>query len=276
MRAVRMRPATRGRIERHAFRSVHLSPRHPGTAGVTPLHAIGAGIAAWLARVVASSPAPDAVSAAAVTAIVVAAVLWTPTWRVLRHGITIVHEAGHGAAATLTGRRLAGIRLHSDTSGLTVSVGKPRGPGMVLTLAAGYPAPCVAGLLAAWAVGAGHAAIALWGALVLLAAVLLQIRNWFGLWTLLVSGTVIGAATWLLDPAWQMRIALTLAGVLLTGGLRAVLELPAARRGGRRGRSDADQLARLTVLPAGGWVAAFVVLAAAALPLAVALIAGGV
>src|SRR5206468_12401515 len=146
-----------------------------------------------------------------------------------RHGITIVHEAGHGFAATSTRRRLTGIRLHSDTSGLTVSVGRPRGPGMVLTLAAGYPAPSAAGLLAAWAVGAGHAAAALWGALLLLVLVLVQIRNWFGLWSVLVSGVLVAAATWWLDPVWRMRIALALTALLLLGGLRAAVELGAAR-----------------------------------------------
>ena len=47
------------------------------------------------------------------------------TWRVVRNAITIAHEGGHAAAAVLTGRRLRGIRLHSDTSGLTIMKGKP-------------------------------------------------------------------------------------------------------------------------------------------------------
>jgi hypothetical protein len=206
-------------------------------------------------RIVAPSPAPDALDLVAVTAVVVALLL-LPTWPRLRHGITIVHEAGHGVAATLTGRRLAGIRLHSDTSGLTVSVGRPRGPGMAITLLAGYPAPSAAGVLVAWAVGAGHAAAALWGALVLLVLVLVQIRNWFGLWSVLVAGVLVGAATWFADPAWRMRAALALAVLLVGGGLKAALELPAARR--RDGRSDADQLAAVTRLPSALWLLAFV------------------
>ena len=44
-----------------------------------------------------------------------------------------MHEAGHALTAVLTGRRLTGIRLHSDTSGLTLSTGRPSGPGMVAT-----------------------------------------------------------------------------------------------------------------------------------------------
>lgn len=237
-----------------------------------PLGAATAVLAAIVARIAASSPAPAPLDDLVVALLVALAVAWHPLWRRLRHGITIVHEAGHGFAATLTRRRLAGIRLHSDTSGLTVSVGRPRGPGMVLTLAAGYPAPCAAGVLAAWAVGAGHAALALWAALLLLALVLVQIRNWFGLWTVLVSAALVGAATWWLGPIWRMRIGLALAALLLLGGLRATCELVPSRRRERRGTSDADQLARITVLPGGAWTAAFVLAGLVALAAGVMLL----
>lgn len=206
-------------------------------------------------RIVAPSPAPAALDVVLAVA-VVGGLLLLPTWPRLRHAITIVHEAGHGAAATLTRRRLAGIRLHSDSSGLTVSVGRPRGPGMALTLLAGYPAPSVVGVLMAWAVAAGHAAAALWGALVLLLLVLVQIRNWFGLWTVLVAGVLVGAVTWFADPVWQLRAALAVTALLVLGGLRAAVELPAARR--RDGLSDADQLARITRVPVGFWLLVFV------------------
>ncbi|MDQ1512461.1 MAG: Peptidase M50B-like, partial [Microbacteriaceae bacterium] len=43
------------------------------------------------------------------------------------------------------------------------------------------------------------------------------------------------------------------------------LELPGARRRERARTSDADQLARITVLPAAAWVALFVLAALAAL-----------
>ena len=220
-------------------------------------------------RMTAPSPVPGALDLVGVV-VVVGALLLLPTWPRLRHGITIVHEAGHGAAATLTRRRLAGIRLHSDTSGLTVSVGRPRGPGMVLTLLAGYPAPSAAGVLITWAVAAGHAAAALWAALGLLLLVLVQIRNWFGLWSVLVAGVLVGAVTWFADPAWRMRAALALAALLVLGGLRAVVELPAARGGA----SDADQLARVTHVPVGVWLLLFVLLALAGAAGAGALLVG--
>ncbi|MFD1722629.1 M50 family metallopeptidase [Amnibacterium endophyticum] len=228
-----------------------------------------AALAALWARIVATSPAPGPLDAVLVPA-VVTALLLSPAWPHLKHGVTIVHEAGHGAAATATRRRLRGIRLHSDTSGLTVSVGPPRGPGMVLTLLAGYPAPSAAGLLVAWAVAAGHSSAALWGCLVLLAAVLVQIRNWFGLWSVLVAGAVVGPVTWFADPAWRTRAALAVAALLLVGGLRAALELPRAHR--RERGSDADQLARLTAVPAAVWLALFIVLAAGCVAAAAALL----
>ena len=92
-------------------------------------------------RVSATAPPPSS-STLIATATVAALLVLSPTlWRTSRHVVTIAHEGAHGVAALLTGRRLSGIRLHSDTSGLTVSAGRPTGPGMVLTCAAGYTGP---------------------------------------------------------------------------------------------------------------------------------------
>ena len=72
-------------------------------------------------------PAPGLVLAAAAVAVLL--VLHPTLWRVSRVLVTITHEGGHAVAAVLAGRRLQGIRVHSDTSGLTVSRGRPSGPG---------------------------------------------------------------------------------------------------------------------------------------------------
>ena len=128
--------------------------------------------------------------------VLVLAALAVPTvWHVVRHLVTIVHEAGHATVAVLSGRRLAGIRVHTDTSGLTTSWGPKRGPGLVLTLTAGYPAPALVGLGVAWLLSRGYAVGALWVLLVLLALVLVQIRNLYGLWAVLVSAAVLVAVT---------------------------------------------------------------------------------
>jgi hypothetical protein len=65
-------------------------------------------------------------------------VLVPRVWPVTRMLVTITHMGAHAVAAVCAGRRLQGIRQHSDTSGLTVSSGRPSGPGMVVMLAAGY------------------------------------------------------------------------------------------------------------------------------------------
>jgi len=67
------------------------------------------------------------------TAVVALVAVWAyPVWRVARHVVTIAHEGGHALAALVSGRRLTGIWLQSDTSGLTLSKGRPTGLGMVI------------------------------------------------------------------------------------------------------------------------------------------------
>lgn len=190
-------------------------------------------------------------------------VLLPATWHTVRHAVTVMHEGGHGLAAVLSGRRLTGIRLHSDTSGLTVSKGPARGPGMVVTLLAGYTAPALAALGASWMLSRGYAAGLLWALLVVLALLLVQIRNWFGLWVILVGGAVVFAVTWFAPTEWQLVFGHLVSVVLALGALRAAIELQSSRRRTPNGRSDADQLARLTHLPGLFWVFVFVLVALA-------------
>ncbi len=193
----------------------------------------------------------------AALAVAVALVAVPRLWWVTRHAVTIAHEGAHGLVALAAGRRLSGIRLHSDTSGLTVSAGRPTGVGMVLTCAAGYTGPALFGLGAAALLAAGRAVALLWGLVVLLALLLVQIRNWYGLWSVLVTGAVVGAATWWLPPEAQAVFAAVVTWFLLVAAPRAVLELHAARRRRRASDSDADQLARLTGIPGLVWVGVF-------------------
>jgi hypothetical protein len=216
-------------------------------------------------RALATQDRPPVAVMLATAAIALLLVLYRPAWGVSRHVVTIVHEAAHGVAALLAGRRLGGIRLHSDTSGLTVSRGKPRGAGMVLTFLAGYPGPALFGLAAAAVLGGGHAVGLLWAALAGLALLLLQIRNWFGLYSVLVSGAAVFAVSWWPDEQWQSACAYLITWFLLLAAPRPVLELQAKRRAGGARDSDADRLARLTGLPGLVWVGVFAVLSFGAL-----------
>ncbi len=218
-------------------------------------------------------PGPWVVVATAVGAGMLVA---TPAaWSVSRHVLTLVHEGAHGVAALLTGRRLAGIRLHSDTSGLTVSHGRPTGAGMVVTAVAGYVGPALVGLGAAWLLSTGRAVAVLWALLALLALLLVQIRNWFGLWSVLVSTAVVLAASWWLAAEARSAFAYLVTWFLLLAAPRPVLELRVARRRRRSRDSDADQLARLTHLPAALWMLLFLAVTVVALLLGVVLLLPG-
>ncbi|HEY9369192.1 M50 family metallopeptidase [Streptomyces sp.] len=203
--------------------------------------------------VLGTQPAPELwiVIATAVAALLV--VVPRPAWRLSRNAITIAHEGGHGLIALITGRRLEGIRLHSDTSGLTVSRGRPTGLGMILTAAAGYTAPPLLGLGGAWLLTAHRVTLLLWLATALLLAMLVMIRNAYGVLTVVLTGAAFLLVSWLTDPAVQAAFAYTVVWFLLLGGVRPAFELQAKRRHGGASDSDADQLSRLTHVPPAMW-----------------------
>jgi hypothetical protein len=194
-------------------------------------------------------------------ALALVAVTWTTVWRWTRTVVTIAHEGGHALVAVLAGRGLTGIRLHADTSGLTVSTGARRGPGLVFTFLGGYPAPSLLGIGGALLVAADQAALMLWIAIALLVATLVHVRNAFGVFSVLATGVLVGAVAWWGQPRLQDGFAAALCWFLMFGGVRAVHEL---RRSRRRGASDADMLGSLTWLPRGMWVLVFWLIAAAA------------
>ena len=211
----------------------------------------------WWERL--TTPAASAPGAVVLGALAVALLVVLPrtTWPVARHVVTLVHEGGHALAAFVSGRRLHGVRLHADSSGLTLSRGARRGFGAVLTLASGYPAPALLGLACAAVLVRGYVLAVLAGLLVALALLLLQVRNWFGLWSVLVVGAVLVGAAWYLPDVWQQAFALALTWFLLLAAVRPVLELGTSRRRGRAAGSDADQLAGLTHVPGAVWTSLF-------------------
>ncbi|GAA4931085.1 M50 family metallopeptidase [Actinoplanes utahensis] len=202
------------------------------------------------------------------------AVAITVVWRVTRNAVTIAHEGGHALIALLSGRKLKGIRLEFDTSGLTLSAGRPTGLGMILTLLGGYIAPSLVGVLGAWLLGGNRITLLLWLAVALLLLMLINIRNFFGVISLVVTGAIVFAVSWYASA--QVQAAFAYAGVwfLLFGGVRPVFELQRLRSRGRMRDSDADQLARLTHLPALFWVGVFLVVNLLALATGAFLLAG--
>lgn len=198
-------------------------------------------------RALVTQPVPGAPVAALIGGIALVAVLLA--WPLVRLLVTVCHEAGHAVIALLAGRRLSGIRLHSDTSGLTVSRGRPSGPGMVATLFAGYPAASVLGLGAAWLAGAGHAIGLLWLLVVLLALMLLKLRNFYGALVVLGLGVVVAVVSWYATPVVAGWLGTGIAWLMLLAAPRPVVELLARHRPG----SDAAQLSGLTHVPKVVW-----------------------
>ena len=223
-------------------------------------------------RVSGSQPLPPAwvIGLTALLALVV--VMNSESWRVTGKLITIAHEGGHALVSVLSGRRLDGIRLHADSSGVTYSRGRRSGPGLVLTAAAGYVMPSLLGAGAAWLLAARHLTAMLWLALVLLAATFLAIRNLFGALAVLVTAVAVFAVSYYATPAVQAGFAYLAVWFLLFGGVRPVLELARGRRRRWARGSDADQLARLTGAPAGLWITLFVLVAFSALIVGAALV----
>jgi Peptidase M50B-like len=202
------------------------------------------------------------------------AVAFRPVWRVARNAVTIAHEGGHALIALLTGRKLRGIRLEFDTSGLTLSAGRPSGPGMMFTLLAGYIAPSLIGVLGAWLLGGNRITLLLWLTVVLLLLMLINIRNLFGVLSVLITGAIVVIVSWYASA--QVQAVFAYAGVwfLLFGGVRPVFELQSLRSRGRMPESDADQLAHVTRVPALFWVTVFLIVDLAALVVGALLLAG--
>jgi hypothetical protein len=214
-----------------------------------------------LSRVAQTQPEPprEVVLATAAAALVV--VLSRRTWPLARTVITIAHEGGHATAAVLARRRLRGIRLHSDTSGVTLSHGRPSGPGMVFTAAAGYVAPSLAGAAYAALLWVDHITAALWLGIAALLVMLVFIRNVYGVVAVVGTGAIVAGVALFTEPQVQAAFAYAFAWFLLLGGVRPVFELQRLRRLRMAPDSDADQLARLTRVPGLLWVGWFAVVA---------------
>lgn len=202
----------------------------------------------------APGPVPDdgpwILLALAVAALVVVV---PPLWRLLRPGVTIVHELGHAAVGILMGRRFTGFVVSADMSGHAVTVGPRRGIGRILSTWAGYPAPAVVGALLVQIALHGWARTALFAALVVLVVSLVFTRSGHTVLAVLASAAGIGALWWWGSPALTALLTLAAGVFLLLGAWRHLGSV--LRRGGRQ--DDPGQLAQLTPLPAALWNLSF-------------------
>ncbi|WP_323960658.1 M50 family metallopeptidase [Arthrobacter sp. JZ12] len=180
------------------------------------------------------------------------------TWRYFGLFSTVVHELGHVFAALLAGRRVTGIQLNFDHSGLTTSFGRP-GWRTAWATFWGYPVPAVVGAVLVWAGFAGWAPAALSvGALVLLLS-LLFIRNAGGILILLGVVAVSAGLVVAVPVEFTGHVVVALGLALLVGSVRDLGKVASVhyRRRRDRGQSDAYLLYRSTGVPALVWLLLF-------------------
>lgn len=183
----------------------------------------------------------------------------TPLWLGAGLLVTALHEFGHAAITWLTPGRVVAIRVHANGGGTTDARDDEDGQTGVLFLLAGYPTPPLLGLAAVEAAHHGWTTAGLWAAVACLVAVLLLMRNWFGLGFAFGVVAALGAFTWYAPAGWRPLALWSLAWLLLLGGVRAAIEQ--YQRGGEQ---DADSLARLSVAQAWFWRGLFLVVSVGA------------
>ena len=167
-----------------------------------------------------------------VLALALLAVAFRPTWRLLRLGVTLVHELGHAGVGVLAGRRFTGFVLRGDMSGHAVTVGPARGLGRTVTTWAGYPAPALVGAAAVWLAVHGWAAPVLTVVLAVLVAAALRVRSLLTGVVVLVALVAAGALWWSAEGGLQAQVVVAAGVVLLVGAWRhvgAVLASPGPR-----------------------------------------------
>jgi hypothetical protein len=143
---------------------------------------------------------------------------------------------------------------------------------MVIMLLAGYLGPAVVGLGAVGLLIAGHSLGLLWLFVILLALLLVQIRNFYGFVLVIGCAVVLVLVSWYLPATMQSGLAYVLTWTLLLAAPKPVLELIRQRRAGRAPHSDADQLARLTRVPGAVWACGFLAMNCAGLVLGTVLL----
>lgn len=172
------------------------------------------------------------------------AALLPAIWPVARHVNTIAHEAGHATMASALGRRVVGVTMKPDGSGLTeVQLGEKA--GSVMFQLAGYLGPSVFGLVAAKLIQLGHSIAVLWLAMLLLLCMLLVVRG-FGLLTVIGSGVALYVVAADTSVGAQVMTAYGVAWFLLLSGVRVISEHGSTA-------ADADELHKLTKVPRGFW-----------------------
>ena len=172
---------------------------------------------------------------------------------------TAVHEAGHAAAACVTGGGVYQVQLTSSETGRTVTW---TGSWLseIAVFAAGYATPPLTGLAAASLLGRGHPAAVLAITVLAMAIIRVATRDVITFAVVVAIGGIAGAtlywgAAWLVTGLGYLE-----AWLLLTSELGGLAYLVLARVTGSYLDDDANSLARATRIPGPVWILGWLVL----------------
>lgn len=169
-------------------------------------------------------------------------------WRLARHISVIAHEGAHALAGWSVGRKKIRVKLNSDATGETGSLGPRTGPGRIVTSFAGYLGPSLFGLGAAVLLANHQVEAVLIVAGVALFVILLQVRNSFGVVSVLLNGGLIVLVLKYGNAEIQAIAAYALSWFLLLSGVRFVFMHGT-------GAGDAYTLRDITPIPRFVWAA---------------------
>ncbi|WP_250027747.1 M50 family metallopeptidase [Paractinoplanes maris] len=191
------------------------------------------------------------------TTAVLAFVAAVPLWRFTTHAITIAHEGGHAMFGSLTGLFVTKILVQPGGAGATAY--RQEKWNVLQALAAGlagYLGPSIFGLAGAWMLvrGISPRSILLM-TLLLMALLLVMVRNFFGFIAVPVTGALVWAVAMRAGEDVQLVFTYIWIWFLLMGGTRQIPELYGNWKRGPE--ADTGSLAKATGLSTAFFVAFF-------------------
>ncbi len=202
-------------------------------------------------------PAPVALLIGILAAIVVHG----PTlFKITTHAETVVHEGAHALVGLVTGRRILSVKINRDGGGGTRMV-PASGFGFGVAASVGYIGASAAGLISAELISVGRIVAVLWLGLLLLAVMLLMVRNFFGGIVILSCGVLLFLIVRYTTAGVQTTVAYGVTWFLLLAA--AKVALGAASK--PKEVTDAEILAGMTFLWRSAWCFLWVIGTIAAL-----------
>lgn len=176
----------------------------------------------------------------------------------VKHIGVIAHEGAHAITGRSVGRKVRSVKLNSDATGATLTLGPEKGLRRVITSFAGYLGPSLFGLGAAGLIALGYSRAVLGLALLFLITILFRVRNLFGVISVLANGTLLVLVVRYGSAKLQDGAAYCLSWLLLLSGVGHVLT-----DGSKAG--DAVTLREITHIPRIVWFTLWLVITVAAL-----------